>query len=315
MASAIAGTRPLNTSPNNNFRKNINNLLFLSRLKRSLAAEDVERDRTTTASTRLEESSASPELPPQQPEHPLDEHEAQEKKREVAKGQEGEEAVGGQGDEVKYAYLQSCATPDYSRAQLMGKQMSSMGIKDVNRELKSRGIPKHEIENIKKERRKVKNCKYSKDSRVTVKDLDDLEKKLYPKIAQEKIEFEGLRIEHKILDVLLELLRHIKSKLEDPSWVKSEAQRYVDLITGFDRHLIEDFILKSQVVSSHANNETASESTSIVSGDLDTKGSPKRKRGGFKGVDPEEYLRQNLSQVWESSAVVLKYRIASKRND
>lgn len=250
--------------------------------------------------TRQEESAISQELPSQRPEHLLYEHGGPGEEGEDAGGQEVEEAVGGQEDVEECAKIQP---------SVIGKQMSSMGIKEVNRELKSRGIPKHEIKDIKKERRKVKNRKYSKGNRVTVKDLENLEKIVSLKVAQDKNEYDDLRIEHKILDVILQGLRqysfHMKSKWEDPSWEKSDKdQRFMELITGFDRQLIKDCILRSKAMWSNANNEMTNDS--VVSGDLDTKGSPKRKSGGYKGVDPEEYLRQNLSQVWESSSVVLK---------
>ena len=75
-------------------------------------------------------------MPSQRPEHLLYEHGGPGEEGEDAGGQEVEEAVGGQED------VEECAKIQLS---VIGKQMSSLGIKDVNRKLKSRGIPKNEI--------------------------------------------------------------------------------------------------------------------------------------------------------------------------
>ena len=180
---------------------------------------------------------------------------------------------------------------------MIGKQSSSVGIKKLNRALKSEGIPEDVIDTIKIERRKVKNCEYARRQRMTNEDLDNMEKKVTLNIAQRKIKFEKLNIEHKILDGILDLLRqysfHIKTNWDLEK--TEEDQNFMELITGFNLQVIQDVIFSSMAMSSAANIKTANGN---MPGDVQTK-HPKKKGGGFKGEDLERYLRKNLSQVIE----------------
>lgn len=98
------------------------------------------------------------------------------------------------------------------------------------------------------------------------KDLDE-EKELYIEIENCKISIEKYRVEHRILDGILHLLRqlsfHLKTKWDDLGMDKTrEDQKYVELITGFDKKQMEEFILSQIKMSpncervSNNNNES-----------------------------------------------------------
>ena len=121
---------------------------------------------------------------------------------------------------------------------------------------------------------------------------------------------EKLQIEHRILDGILHFLRqysyHLKIKWDDLGMEKTEEdEKFAELITGFDKGLIEEFI--SKAMSTGANDEAASgRSVSAMSGDSEVLEAPKGKSGGFRGEDLEKTLRENLSQVGRETILVLR---------